>query len=130
MIWNNDNGIMSPKKCVFGCEGKITLLSIPKNPVLREQWMQFVFPGHQQSFTSVFDCSRHFGDECFINKAHFDTRFANLLKLKEHSQTIIDPGYDSELQAVSQTASNFCFVSNRRTSAHDSLAPSTTTQLK
>ncbi len=30
---------------VFGCKGKITLLSSQKNPVLCEQWMQFVFWG-------------------------------------------------------------------------------------
>ncbi len=50
---------MSPQKCVFGCEGKITLFSFPKKPVLCEQWMQFVFPGQQWSFASVFTCSHH-----------------------------------------------------------------------
>ncbi len=30
---------MSPKKCAFGCKGKITLFSFPKNPALREQWL-------------------------------------------------------------------------------------------
>ncbi len=39
------SGRTSLKKCVFGCEGKITLFSFPKNPALREQWMQFVFRG-------------------------------------------------------------------------------------
>ncbi len=48
------SGSMSLKKCVFGCEGKITLFSFPKNPALREQWMQFVFSGQQRSFSSVF----------------------------------------------------------------------------
>ncbi len=33
------SGRMSLKKCVFGCEGKITLFSFPKNPALREQWI-------------------------------------------------------------------------------------------
>ncbi len=47
------SGRMSLKKCVFGCEGKITLFSFPKNPALREQWMQFAFPGQQWSFSSV-----------------------------------------------------------------------------
>ncbi len=42
------------KEVCFGCEGKITLFSFPKNPVLRKQWMQFVFPGQQRSFSSVF----------------------------------------------------------------------------
>ncbi len=39
------SGNMSLKKCVFVCEGKITLFSFPKNPALHEQWTQFVFSG-------------------------------------------------------------------------------------
>ncbi len=41
------------KEVCFGCEGKITLFSFPKNTVLRKQWMRFVFPGQQRSFSSV-----------------------------------------------------------------------------
>ncbi len=44
----------SLKKCVFGCEGKLTLFSFPRNPALHKQWMQFVFPGQQRSFLNVF----------------------------------------------------------------------------
>ncbi len=36
------SGRMSLKKCVFGCEGKRTLFSFPKNPALCKTWMQFV----------------------------------------------------------------------------------------
>ncbi len=57
------SGRMSLKKCVFGCEGKITLFSFSKNPALRKQWMQLFFPEQQRSFLSVFV------DERFINKA-------------------------------------------------------------
>ncbi len=59
------SGRMSLKKCVFGCERKITLFSFPKNPALRKQWMQCV-------------C-----DERFINKAQFDAGFAHCLILKD-----------------------------------------------
>ncbi len=101
------SGRMSLKKCVFGCEGKITLFSFPKNPALREQWMQFVFPRQQRSFSSVFV------DERFINKAQFDAGFAHRLILKDGAVPAIkDPGHDSALQTVSETASNvFCFHS-------------------
>ncbi len=34
------SGRMSLKKSVFGCEGKITLFSFPKNPALHKPWMQ------------------------------------------------------------------------------------------
>ncbi len=111
------SGRMSLKKCVFGCEGTITLFSFPKNPALRKQWKQFVFPGQQQSFSSVFV------DERFINKAQFDAGFAHRLILKDGAVPAIkDPGHDSELQTVSETASN---VFNQRSSARHSLAPPT-----
>ncbi|XP_051742028.1 gastrula zinc finger protein XlCGF57.1-like [Ctenopharyngodon idella] len=92
---------MSRKKCVFCCKGKTALFSFPKNPALREQWMQFVFPGQQRSCGSVFVCSRHFGDECFTNKAQFDAGFADRLKLKDGAVPAIkDPGHGSEPQAM------------------------------
>ncbi len=95
------SGRMSLKKCVFGCKGKITLFSFLKNPVLREQWMQFVFPGQQWGFSGVFV------DKRFINKAQFDAGFAHRLILKDGAVPAIkDPGHDSELQMVSETASN------------------------
>ncbi len=46
-------------KCVFGCEGKITMFSFPKNPALCKQWMQFFFPGQQLSFSIVFVDERY-----------------------------------------------------------------------
>ncbi len=81
------------------------MFSFPKNPALRKQWMQFVFPGQQQSFSSVFV------DERFINKAQFDAGFAHRLILKDGAVPAIkDPGHDSELQMVSETASNVCVL--------------------
>ncbi len=81
------------------------MFSFPKNPALHEQWMQFVFPGQQQSFSSVFV------DERFINKAQFDAGFAHRLILKDGAVPAIkDTGHDSELQMVSETASNVCVL--------------------
>ncbi len=109
-------GRMSLKKCVFGCKGKITLFSFPKNPVLREQWMHFVFPGQQWSYASVFV------DERFINKAQFDAGFAHHLILKDGTVPAIkDPSYDSELQMVKMSV--FCWQPTL--SARHSLAPPT-----
>ncbi len=102
---------MSLKKCVFGCKGKITLFSFPQNPTLHEQWMHFVFPGQQQSFSSVFV------DECFMNKAQFDAGFARCLILKDGAVPAIKyPGHDLELQTVSEMPSNVRFVSNLHSS--------------
>ncbi len=101
LLHGTHSGRMSLKKCVFGSEEKITLFSFPNNPALRQQWMQFIFPGQQRSFSSVFV------DERFINKAQVDVRFAHGLILKDGAVPAIkDPGHDSELLAVNESASN------------------------
>ncbi len=47
-----------------------------------------------------------FVDERFINKAHVDARFAHGLILKDKAVPAIkDPGHDSELLAVNESAS-------------------------
>ncbi len=59
-------------------------------------------------------------------KAQFDAGFAHRLILKDGAVPAIKvPGHDSELQMVSETASNVCFVGDRHSSAHHSLAPPT-----
>ena len=78
---------MSPKKWVFGCQGKTTLHRFPKNPALRDQWMEFVFPEHQRGLCKTV-CSLHFDDDCFINKAQIDG-FADRLMLKDRAVTMI-----------------------------------------
>ncbi len=48
-----------------------------------------------------------FVDKRFMNKAQFNTGFAHRLILKDGAVPAIqDPGHDSELQMVSETASN------------------------
>ncbi len=48
-----------------------------------------------------------FVDKHFINKAQFNAGFANRLILKYGTVPAIkDPGHDSKLQTVSETASN------------------------
>ena len=102
---------MSPKKCVFGCQGKTTLHRLPKKTTLRDQWMEFIFTEHQRSCASVFVCSLHFEDACFTNKSPFDAGFAKRLFLKDDAVPT-KKGHDRVLepQAVSKTASNICVV--------------------
>ncbi len=51
-----------------------------------------------------------FVDKRFINKAQFDAGFAHGLILKDGAVPAIkDPAHDSELQMVSETASNVSF---------------------
>ncbi len=67
-----------------------------------------------------------FVDERFIKTAQFDAGFAHRLILKDGAVPAIkDPGHDSELQMVSETASNVCVLLAIGASARHSLAPPT-----
>ncbi len=69
-----------------------------------------------------------FVDERFINKAQFDAGFAHRLILKDGAVPAIkDPGHDSELQMVSEMASNVSVLLAIGASARHSLAPPTGT---
>ncbi len=69
-----------------------------------------------------------FVDERYINKAEFDTGFAHRLILKDGVVPAIkDPGHDSELQIVSETASNVSVLLAIGASARHSLPPPTRT---
>ncbi len=114
------SGRMSLKKCVFGCEGKITLFSFPKQPTVTWTVDIVCFSGAAMEFLKCFV------DERFINKAQFDAGFAHRLILKDGVVPAIkDPGHDSELQMVSETASNVCVLLAIGASACHSLAPPT-----
>ncbi len=67
-----------------------------------------------------------FVDKRFINKAQFDAGFAHRLILKDGVVPAIkDPGHDSELQMVSETASNVSVLYAIGASTRHSLAPPT-----
>ncbi len=117
---------MSLKECVFGCEGKITLYSFPKNPALCEQWMQFVFPEQQQSFTCVwlFPSSRWwiFNKQgpvwCWICTSFETERWSGPSDKRSRSWFGTADGKWNGITFL-------CFVGNRRASARHSLAPPT-----
>lgn len=80
------------------------MFSFPSDPVLKQQWMQFVFPGQQRNCDWVYVCSLHFGDDCFTNKAQFDAGFANRLQLRDAAvPTLKDPVQETQPQASTST---------------------------
>ena len=66
---------MSSRKGVFGCEGKLTIFSLPKDSAILDQRMWFVFPGQQHSPEKVWICLLHFEDNGFMNKAQNNAGF-------------------------------------------------------
>jgi len=75
------------RKCVVGCEIKLTLFSFPKDPTVLNQPMQFVFPWPATQ-------SLHFTDNCFMNKIQCGT---GRLKLKLVEAVPILNKHESEL---------------------------------
>ncbi|XP_051977390.1 DNA-directed RNA polymerases I, II, and III subunit RPABC1 isoform X1 [Xyrauchen texanus] len=65
-----------PHRCaVPGCGQTKPLNKLPKDPDVREKWMQFIFYGRPS----------HFKDDCFENKSQYDAGFARRLLLKDKS---------------------------------------------
>ncbi len=95
-LWKNVS-----KEVCFWLWGKDKLVQPPEEPSVTWTVDALCFSGQQRSFSSVFV------DERFINKAQFDAGFAHRLILKDGAVLAIkDPGHDSELQTVIETASN------------------------
>ncbi len=90
---------VSKEEC-FWLWGKDNLVQLPKTT------HHYVNSGYSFSGAAM-EFLKCFVDERFINKAQFDAGFAHRLILKDGAVPAIkDPGHDSELQMVSETASN------------------------
>ncbi|KAM7393960.1 hypothetical protein PAMP_020793 [Pampus punctatissimus] len=94
---------MSPRKCFFGCEGKLNLFAFPKEENTSKLWIQFLFVGQQQPYTTVFLCSRHFTEDCFLNRAQYEAGFSARLVLRDGAVPSIK-GRVEESQAQASTS--------------------------
>ncbi len=108
------------KEVCFWLWGKDNLVQLPKRT------HRYVNSGYSLFFRGSNGVSQVFCWRTFINKAQFDAGFAHRLILKDGAVPAIkDPGHDSELQMVSETASNVCVLLAIGASARHSLAPPT-----
>ncbi|XP_044215540.1 uncharacterized protein LOC122987624 [Thunnus albacares] len=97
---------MTPRKCFFGCEGeekKLNLFAFPKDESTRQKWIQFLFSGKKQPYAYVFVCSRHFTEDCFLNRAQYEAGFSARLVLKDGSVPSIK-GRVEESEAQASTS--------------------------
>ncbi len=109
------------KEVCFWLWGKDNLVQLPKRT------QRYVNSGYSLFSGAAMEFLKCFVDERFINKAQFDAGFAHGLILKDGAVPAIkDPGHDSELQTVRETASNVCVLLAIGASARHSLAPPTT----
>ncbi len=108
------------KEVCFWLWGKDNLVQLPKRT------QRYVNSGYSLFFRGSMEFLKCFVDERFYNKAQFDAGFAHRLILKDGAVPALkDPGHDSELQMVSETASNVSVLLAIGASARHSLAPPT-----
>ncbi|CAI5657962.1 unnamed protein product [Oreochromis niloticus] len=92
---------MSPKKCIFGCEGKLNLFALPKEERIRQQWIQYLFSDQRPPKATVYVCSRHFSEDSFVNKAQYDAGFSARLLLKDGALPFIHGDVEESKAAAS-----------------------------
>ena len=80
---------ISSREYVFCCEGKLTVFSFPKDPVILDQWMRFVLPGY--SWQRVWICQLHFSNYSFMNKNQYEIGFARRLKIEVETVPTLKP---------------------------------------
>lgn len=106
---------MAPVMCFLGCEGNSPMFCLPADPKIRQKWEEFVFAGRQKANTPVYVCSRHFTEDCFVNKDKYEAGFATTLVLKEGAAPSI-PGrfVVPQIQPVSDGSCGLFSVDRRR----------------
>lgn len=97
---------MAPRKCFYGCEGKVRLFSFPKEASTRQKWEELLFSGQKQRRTYVFVCQRHFTRDCFLNVGAYDAGLSVRLLLKDEAlPTILARVEESAEQSASNNIS-------------------------
>ncbi|KAM4620361.1 uncharacterized protein ACJ7VT_007047 [Polymixia lowei] len=113
---------MSPRKCFFGCEGKLILFAFPKEESTRQHWIQFLFTGQKQSYATVFVCSRHFTEDSFLNRAQYEAGFSARLVLKDGAVPCVK-GRVSESSTSQQTSTTHVTTQYRHTGSQTDPEP-------
>ncbi len=94
---------------VLGCKARreesTSLHFLPKDPKIREQWMNFLFRNHcgpvKVSDKTTQVCCNHFQEDCFANFVQKKMGFATVFKLKPDAVPSVLPG-DTSSQHVGQ----------------------------
>lgn len=106
---------MAPVMCFLGCEGNSPLFCLPADPKILQKWEEFVFTGRQKTSTPVYVCSRHFTEDCFVNKDKYEAGFATTLVLKEGAAPSISGRFVvPQIQPVSDGSCGLFSVDSRR----------------
>lgn len=75
---------MSSKRCYFHPGVQSPLFGLPRDAVLRDQWLQFMFNSVPENYNPhVKLCAAHFAKDSFLNLNQFNAGFAQRLFLKD-----------------------------------------------
>ncbi|TRY55713.1 hypothetical protein DNTS_010282 [Danionella cerebrum] len=90
------------KKCVFGCREVSTIFALPREPTVRQKWLDFVFHNQPKRVKNIFICERHFTANCFTNKTVFDSGLISRLALYRGAVPTEVVGADAGHRAVTK----------------------------
>ncbi|XP_077063253.1 uncharacterized protein LOC143715388 isoform X3 [Siphateles boraxobius] len=75
---------MPSKRCYFHPNCRSTLLSLPRDRGVRDQWLKFIFNSVPHNYDpNLALCAAHFMEESFHNLGEFNAGFAQRLVLKD-----------------------------------------------
>ncbi|KAJ8278122.1 hypothetical protein GJAV_G00084110 [Gymnothorax javanicus] len=95
------------RRCVLECDLKTNLYGLPKAEEVKRQWLKFIFNYIPQQYNpSLYLCYRHFTEDCFVNWAQFNARFAQRLVLRDGAvPTLFGPEAPGSQPGTSQQSS-------------------------
>lgn len=100
---------MSRRKCFYGCKGKVSLFTFPKEESTRHQWIEFLFSDQPLPSATVLLCSRHFTEDSFLNTAQYVAGYSAKLILKVGAVPTVK-GRVEDSEAQTGTAGSFCRI--------------------
>lgn len=96
------------RRCALECDLKTNLYGLPKAEEVKRQWLKFIFNCIPQQYNpSLYLCYRHFTEDCFVNWAQFNARYAQRLVLRDGAvPTRFGPEAPGSLPGTSQQSSS------------------------
>ncbi|XP_059186310.1 uncharacterized protein LOC131969157 [Centropristis striata] len=75
---------MSRRRCFLQCDRKFPLYGLPREDEVKNQWLTFIFTTIPEQYSpNLLLCSRHFAEDCFLNRVQFNAGFSRRLLLKD-----------------------------------------------
>ncbi len=83
---------MPSKVCYFHPGVRSSVFGLPKDAVVRQQWLQFMFDNVSDNYNrNLALCAAHFTEDSFLNLQQFNAGFHKKLLLKPEAVPTLKP---------------------------------------